>query len=543
MLKGTTGTMWSHPWTLVARLRQHRSAVACLAACLACVVLGVHLRLASLSHRFYWHDEAYTSLRASGHTANEAIADLFTALPISVAAVQRYQQPSPDKTPLNTVRSLASEEPQHSPLYFLVCHLWIRWFGSSIESTRSLSLLFSLLALPALYWLCLELFSVHRRHVSRLAVAFFLVSPVHVWFAVEARPYALVTLITLVSSASLLAALRIGSPKSWSLYTGLITMGLYVFPFFAFVVLAHIFYTLIRQRFSLLDKIFLTNLLPAFVALLLFLPWLFIMFTNMQRISLATGWSTASMNFSRMLREWVVNFASVFVAASPDASWQIDDIIRVLVIIFVLSCFVSISGRGDRRSAYFVLLLFAVPFMALAIPDLVVGGRRSVSTRYLMPSYVAILLGVAYFLAMQIQRNHGLKQKLWEAATAALLVASAGSSLISSQQEVSWGRITGFDNPEVTRIVNRSDRPVLIVVGPWPTNLGNTLALSHTLQEEARFQLVTGPNAPDIPNDGGDVFMFGWSGAEVREVLQSDGHYRLQPVLQNVLWRVEQQPR
>jgi len=40
--------------------------------------------------------------------------------------------------------------------------------------------------------------------------------------------------------------------------------------------------------------------------------------------------------------------------------------------------------------------------LALVIPDLVLGGMRSIQARYLMPCYLGIPLAVAYLLATQI---------------------------------------------------------------------------------------------------------------------------------------------
>jgi uncharacterized membrane protein len=50
----------------------------------------------------------------------------FPGKTISVEDLQRkYQQINPEKTWLDTVKGLATEEPQLSPLYFILARFWV----------------------------------------------------------------------------------------------------------------------------------------------------------------------------------------------------------------------------------------------------------------------------------------------------------------------------------------------------------------------------------------------------------------------------------
>ena len=70
----------------------------------------------------------------------------------------KYQQINPEKNWLDTVKGLATEEPQLSPLYFILARFWVPSFGPQVAAVRSLSAWISLLVFPRVYWLCWELF-------------------------------------------------------------------------------------------------------------------------------------------------------------------------------------------------------------------------------------------------------------------------------------------------------------------------------------------------------------------------------------------------
>ena len=84
----------------------------------------------------------------------------------------------------------------HPPLYSLLLAGWVGVFGDSEVSIRIPPLLAGLAALPVL-------FSLARRfvpHATALLATFLLaVSPVHIWYSREARPYSVLLLLTLLT--------------------------------------------------------------------------------------------------------------------------------------------------------------------------------------------------------------------------------------------------------------------------------------------------------------------------------------------------------
>src|SRR3954452_22311332 len=85
------------------------------------------------------------------------------------------------------------------PLYYLLLHSWMQLTGTSEAATRSLSLIFALLAIPASFWAGARVFD---RRAGALAAAGAAGSPFLTYYAQETRMYSLVVLLSILASAS-----------------------------------------------------------------------------------------------------------------------------------------------------------------------------------------------------------------------------------------------------------------------------------------------------------------------------------------------------
>jgi uncharacterized membrane protein len=174
----------------------------------------------------------------------------------------KYQQINPEKNWLDTVKGLATEEPQLSPLYFILAIFWVQSLGPQVAALRSLSAWISLLVFPRVYWLCWELF--RSASVGGMAVTIVAVGPFHVLYAQEAIPYMMFAVLVLLSNAILLLAIalqkstaRFKSPSKlskavWSIYAIALSLGLYSSLLFFLVAFAHGIYVIrtYNWRFS-----------------------------------------------------------------------------------------------------------------------------------------------------------------------------------------------------------------------------------------------------------------------------------------------------
>jgi len=112
------------------------------------LVRDMFFRFANLPKKVYWIDEGYTSLRISGYIESEFIQELGDGQIKQINSLQNYKRINPEKSVFDTVKKLALEESQLTPLYFVAAISWVQLFGDSIAVTRSLAAVFSVLASP-----------------------------------------------------------------------------------------------------------------------------------------------------------------------------------------------------------------------------------------------------------------------------------------------------------------------------------------------------------------------------------------------------------
>jgi mannosyltransferase len=112
------------------------------------------------------------------------------------------------RLPLSMIWSWApTVDPANPPLYYALLHLWLR-VGDTETVLRLLSVMLGAMTIPVVYLLgrCLA-----GRAAGLLAALLFATSPLHVWYAQDARPYTLLTLgavLAMFGTASVLQAGR-----------------------------------------------------------------------------------------------------------------------------------------------------------------------------------------------------------------------------------------------------------------------------------------------------------------------------------------------
>lgn len=473
--------------------------------------LGIFFRFVNLEQKVYWHDEAYTGLRMSGYTKTEFVQQVFNGQVIGVESVRKYQYPNPEKGIIDTINSLALEDAQHPPLYYVLVRLWVQIFGNSVAATRSLSAIISLLAFPCIYWLCLELFE--SRITGWIGVALLAVSPFHVLYAQEARQFSLWTVTILLASATLLRAMRLGSKRLWVMYAVTVALGLYTFLFSALVTLAHgVYVFVIQRRFTKSVKAYLVAASAGFLA---FVPWILVLINNFSQIEETTASAQKRQSISALITSWISNISYLFgdfwryEPFFPDLHFpglRLGRYLVPLILILVGFSFYFIYRRTAKQVWLFIFTLSGVPAIALILNDVIIGGKLSVRSRYIIPCYVGIQLAVTYLLASQIISNKALQHRFWKLVLVAVISTGILSCAVSSQAETWWNK-GSHANPQIARIVNNSMKP-LFLSNNYSLNIGDIMSLSHLLKSNVQMQLVTEPNLPTIPDGFSDVFLY-----------------------------------
>lgn len=480
---------------------------------IAALVLGITFRFIHLDRKTYWIDETYTSLRLSGHTETELVQTLFTGEVIAVNDLLRYQRPDPTTTVSDTLHSLATESPQHPPLYYILGRYAMEWFGSSIAVPRGLAAILSLPLLPAMYWLCWELFgSVTAAWIGVTLVA---VSPFHILYAQEAREYSFWAVTTALSCAALLRATRSRRRSDWLLYAATIALGLYTFLFTVFVNLGQAMYIAVLEKFRW-TKVTAAYGVATLLGFLAFLPWVWVILVNWGRLHETTAWTFSRRSLGYLMQRWLVGTSNLFFDFNLGYS-RLTGITIMLVALVVYSLFYCVR-KLPLRSWLLIITLTFIPAACLIVPDLILGGVRSINPRYLVPTWLGMQLAVTYLIAASIDRATINKQSVngGSILLTILFVSSVVSCSVSSPAVLWWNK--DFDknqyNPWLASIINQSERPLVIADDSKVASdcfACRLMTLSYSLDPKVQLQLVLEPQVPKIPSGFSDVLLLNTS--------------------------------
>ncbi len=507
------------------------------------LVVGVFFHFFNLDKKVYWHDEVYTSMRAAGFTRDEIDQELFQNRIVSAPLLQKYQNIKPGSTPADTIKSLAIEDPQHPPLYFLIARLWMQAFGSLTAASRALPVLFSLLALPLMYGLARELFA--SRIVATLATALLAISPFDILFAQTARQYSLLTAAVIGSSFLLLRALRLPTWQNWGLFTLANTIGWYTHPFFGLTVVGEGVYVLLllitgkKQEAPKALQAVIKFFLAVFCSLLLYLPWIIVLVTNYQRASATTDWTRIDVEFIYLVKLWILSFSSLFL----DLDFGFDSVwtylLRLTVILVIGIAIYTVCRRTSRATWLFILTSIFVPFFMLMLPDLLLGGKRSGVSRYLISCYPGIQLAVAYLLATKILDG----RRVWRGVMLLLMSGAIASCTASAFSDSWWNRDLSYFNAEVVRRINATSSAIVISeIGDDYTNTGDLISMSYLLHDDVSLLLLSQPpqleNVKSLLPDSIEPFVFRPSKKFVEGLKPEQGQL-VQVFPQGRLWQIK----
>lgn len=279
------------------------------------------------------------------------------------------------------------------PLYFLILHFFVDALGVSEFALRFLSLAANVGSVALLYVLGRRMFS---PAVGLLTALLGTLSPFYIWFAQEARPYALVLLWSLLG---MYALMRLTPPSPspyqregksgvrWALLYVLSTIAalytnyyaVFLLPFHALLILALVWRDAPNRKFVLLPA------LPALSALFL-LP----IIARGAAGNVNSGPSFVSLGV--ILRDMLNSFSIGLTLDSAQAGWVDASMLLVFLIGMV---------TYSRHTSY--VLLFA-PFAFLLVPTLVLYAASYVrplyqNSRYLIAASPGFYLGLAVGMA------------------------------------------------------------------------------------------------------------------------------------------------
>jgi uncharacterized membrane protein len=325
-----------------------------MAALAAVLALGAAIRFHQLDHESLWVDE--------------------------ILSVEVARQPLP-------ALLAATGGDGHPPLYAALLHLWLGAFGESETAVRSLSATIGVATLAAFFALAARLLSARAALLATLLLAS---APYHVYYSQEARNYALLVLLTVLSYLGLLAWDERPTPARAVAYVAATTLLLYTHVFGFFVWGAQLLWIAARARARGDWRV---RLPPSVAIGVLVLPWLAAPWTAM--LLRQTNARTTSLQLARPTVVSLLTSAYQF-AGSPLTA-------LILMPAAALEVYHSLGTRAagedeggtglGRRSWIALLLLWA------AVPQLVPFAISQFAVPFYITRATIVTLPVLYLLA------------------------------------------------------------------------------------------------------------------------------------------------
>ncbi|NJR40297.1 MAG: hypothetical protein HC781_17570 [Leptolyngbyaceae cyanobacterium CSU_1_4] len=463
------------------------------------IALGVFLRLTHLDTRISTHDEVFTALRVSGYTEADLVADLSTSVrPVDVQYLQKYQRPNAEKTVLNTVLGLAQEEPQLTPLYYVLIKGWAQFAGSSMAMLRSGSAIISLFAFPCIYWLSLELFNSHL--TASLATVLLAASPFSLMYSQDARHYGLWTVCILFSSAVLLKVSRSGRRMGWVLYAFSMAVSLYAGLLSVLVGVGHFIYTGVMSRYRL-PKI-LPHAFALAASFVIFSPWIAVVATQGSQVQKMSGQVSANkLSIFELARSWVRQPGRLLYDLNqpPEASF-VERILQYsvtgLCLVFVIYTLYILCRTTAKEVWFFVLTLIGATAVGLVIQDLTLGGHAATGgmsniPKYLTPCFLGLILAIAHLFSVHIIQGSSWKHQLWQGGFAAFVLTQLLLSLSIWQSPIAPinGRFEDIQTSMAAfEVINQAEKPLLVT----ESSAWDVMYLIQNLKPEV--QILTRPS-------------------------------------------------
>lgn len=443
--------------------------------------LGLMFRWINLDQKVFWVDEVATALRIAGYTRSEVTEALADGTLHTPADLLRYQQQG-TRSLSNAVRAFR-QSPEHAPLYFLLVRYWTQIFGSSVLGLRSFSVVCSLLLLGAMYWLSQLLFQ--SSITSRWATVLLAVSPFFIAYAQEARPYSLWMLMLVLSSGTLLNALKRNTLTTWGLYGLSLMLGLYTSLLTLSVAIGQAIYVHIVESSRNQRRRFSITLAAALVALL---PWLWLVGQQWQTLQSNTTWMRLPLDGVAKAIIWFYSAAILYfdvpVITQPLWIAAVEVTIAIGVVALIIYAFYYLYRQLPKVGLFVLSLALPVP-LTLILIDLISNGRYSTAPRYLLPFHLGSQLAVAYLFSNRLTQSKGSAK--WRGVALFLVGICLISNLFYLQSSPRYLKNRNLHNLPIATIINQSRQPLILSEAE---NTIDLMSLSHSLAPQVQMQIL-----------------------------------------------------
>ncbi len=331
------------------------------------LLLATALRLVNLGGRAIWYDEAFSILFAR-RSWGEMIA--------------------------GTLGPTAAAAEEHPLLYYFTLHGWMRLIGDSPTAVRLLSVVCGVATVALIYFLGQRLFD---QRVGITAALFAALAPFPLYYAQEARMYALLSLATTAAVYFFVRAWQENGWRDWAGYTLSAAAALYshnLAALFLFSLAGWILWRWRQQR----RAVHWRGVVGAHLALLLlYAPWLLALPRQLQTIA-ANYWVQRPGLLELVQTLFVFHFAADNQGLPP---WLLPFAILFSLLVLALLALELAKMRRQPTGETFAgatSLLIWLAFAPILLAFLISQARPIYVLRTLLPSALIYLLLMARLL-------------------------------------------------------------------------------------------------------------------------------------------------
>jgi uncharacterized membrane protein len=357
-----------------------------------------------VSRQGFWHDEIYTLSFMRGFDIY-----LFAGSDLqenSLHSVQWYQQHlQQDAYWAHFWRNMVHEG--HPPIYFLLLKLWTYIAGYNEAGLRGFSIAASALSLVVAF----KTGALFSRRFALLFAGLLACCPMFLYYALEARMYALYVLIALLCFCLFMKLLRQGELASVSLLSGFIAVGVallytHYYGIFFYGILALVLGVRFLRRGAWKSVAGLA--LPA-IALL---PWLPII--RLQTAAHKIHWTNGYLGFLPSVQQFAKGSTELLTAPFQDQTAY--EFYGVYALLLLLLLNLPLRDRLLRRQLLTAGALVFVYGVGIILFDKMLNHHTIAVPRYYLPLQFVGLFAVAFMV------EKGRSRALAWLATGALVV-------------------------------------------------------------------------------------------------------------------------
>lgn len=269
------------------------------------------------------------------------------------------------------------------PFYYLILHFWIKIFGNSEIVLRSLSLIFYWVTIYIVFLFLTQIFKIKNKLFLILSLILFIVNPLLIYYAFEARMYTLLAFFSTLSSYAFLK-------ENKKIYLFATTFGLLTHYYMIFIFISHLITYFVNKK-----KLKKTKLFFFIHPLIYFLIWfIFVFFQNNQFLN-SDFW------IKKQEIKDLKNFAAIiFTGYEKDFNFHYKKITYFSVFLSLITLIIFLTKKRKllkKKTVFFYLFLSGlfIPFIIFMISLF----KPIFLPRYLIGQTILLILFIVYLLS------------------------------------------------------------------------------------------------------------------------------------------------